>query len=157
MYKCNNCDYESSIEFLLCPQCKKGFGYKVEEETKTIFSSEKEKKILKNEKKIKKRKLLSIKDLKSEDKEERLNTGFKELDKVFGGGIMRNSLNLIYGSPGIGKSTLLLELINNISKKENIKCAYISGEETPQQIKKRYKRLKLTGDFIIDDETNLLQ
>ena len=158
MYVCNNCGYESNLKFILCPKCKQGFGQlKENENNKKIFSSKKEKEIYKNKKKIKKeRKIFSIKELKEENQEERINTGFKELNKVFGNGIMKNSLNLIYGQPGIGKSTLLLEVINNISK-QGYKSVYISGEETPLQIKKRYDRLELLENFSIDDETNLLQ
>ena len=155
MYKCNNCEYENLTSFGLCPECKNGFGELIEKEKK-VFTSKKEKQIYNNKKHIKTRQIKNIKDLKENNTEERIKTGFKELDKVLGNGIMKNSLNLIYGQPGIGKSTLLLEVINNVSK-TNLKCAYISGEETPLQIKKRYDRLGLKENFSIDDETNLLQ
>jgi len=156
-YRCNNCGYETFFKFGLCPECRHGIGEPVvEEEKKQIYKSKKEKEILKNRKYIKKKKLVSIKEVEKNDNNRRIKTGFKELDKVFGNGIMENSINLIYGTPGIGKSTLILQIINNISKK-GLKCVYISGEENPAQIKERYSRLGLNGEFYIEDETNLLQ
>ena len=72
---------------------------------------------------------------------ERIPTPFKELDRVLGGGIVLGSVSLIAGDPGIGKSTLLLQVAALLSK--NISVAYISGEEGIEQIRLRAKRLDL--------------
>ena len=71
----------------------------------------------------------------------RYTTGINEFDRVCGGGLVKGSLNLIGGAPGIGKSTLLLQVIAYLSK--NYKVAYISGEEALAQVKMRASRLQL--------------
>ena len=70
----------------------------------------------------------------------RINSGFDELDRVLGGGFVNGSLTLIGGEPGIGKSTLILQICNNI--KVDGKVLYISGEESAEQIKIRADRLR---------------
>lgn len=70
----------------------------------------------------------------------RIKTGFPEVDRVFGGGIVDGSVILLGGEPGIGKSTLLLQIVDNLPK-----TLYISGEESGQQLKLRAERLKLAG------------
>lgn len=77
------------------------------------------------------------------DEEERIVTGIGELDRVLGGGIVSGSLILVGGDPGIGKSTLLLQMCRILSENEH-KILYVSGEESPKQIKMRAERL---GDF----------
>lgn len=73
----------------------------------------------------------------------RIKTGFPEIDRVFGGGIVDGSVILVGGEPGIGKSTLLLQIVDNLPK-----TLYISGEESGQQLKLRAERLKLGGKNI---------
>lgn len=70
-------------------------------------------------------------------------TGIAEFDRVLGGGIVRGSLVLVGGDPGIGKSTLLLQVCRELSQK-NVPLLYVSGEESLHQIKMRADRL---GDF----------
>ena len=70
------------------------------------------------------------------DEEDRIRTGFDELDRVLGSGIVRGSLVLVGGDPGIGKSTLLLQVCRNLAG-QNQKILYISGEESLKQIKLR--------------------
>jgi len=70
----------------------------------------------------------------------RFCTGIEELDRVLGGGIVKGSLVLVGGDPGIGKSTLLLQMCREIVNKSK-KVLYISGEESPSQIKMRAERL----------------
>ena len=89
----------------------------------------------------------SGKTLKSSDiakalsqRTDRLKSGIAEVDEVLGGGFVAGSVNLLAGQPGIGKSTLLLQLAHNASK--NHKVLYISGEESAQQIAMRAERLK---------------
>lgn len=80
------------------------------------------------------------------DGENRWKTGLKELDRVLGGGIVPGCLMLIGGDPGIGKSTLLLQICEHISKK--LKILYVSGEESKRQIKLRAQRLNVHSDNI---------
>ncbi len=86
--------------------------------------------------------------------EERLSTGIKELDRVLGGGIMQGSVTLVGGDPGIGKSTLLLQMCKNLAEK--ISVLYISGEESLKQIKLRAQRVGAFQDRLqVMCETNL--
>ena len=77
----------------------------------------------------------------------RLNTGIAELDRVCGGGLVAGSVILVGGDPGIGKSTLLLQLVGNLSKM-NEQCIYVSGEESLSQIKMRADRLGIKDSNI---------
>ena len=86
--------------------------------------------------------------------EKRLKTDIGEVDRVLGGGIVEGSLILVGGDPGIGKSTLLLQISDNVSKKG--KVLYVSGEESNEQIKLRSQRLKIDCDnLLILAETDL--
>ncbi len=86
---------------------------------------------------------VSITDITVKE-QERLSTGFQELDRVLGGGIVPGSLVLVGGDPGIGKSTIMLQMIEGIFRK-NVSLTgpalYVSGEESLTQIKMRSKRL----------------
>ena len=77
------------------------------------------------------------------EEEERYLTGLKELDRVLGGGIVKGSLILISGDPGIGKSTILLQICQYLGKK--LKILYISGEESKRQLKLRASRLGVSS------------
>ena len=86
-------------------------------------------------------------------KECRRPTGMKELDRVLGGGIVPGSLILVGGDPGIGKSTLLLQMCRLVSA-EGTKVLYVSGEESAKQIKLRAERIgKFTDDLYLFSET----
>ncbi len=78
--------------------------------------------------------------------EQRYVTGISELDRVLGGGIVKGSVVLLSGDPGIGKSTILLQICKAFSDKLNI--MYVSGEESPNQIKLRASRLSVEGDNV---------
>ncbi|MGV3278075.1 DNA repair protein RadA [Rickettsiales bacterium LUAb2] len=85
---------------------------------------------------------LSFTDFQSKEEDlTRYISNLKEFDRVCGGGIVPGSVILLGGDPGVGKSTLLLQLIANLSN--NYKCTYISGEESTNQLKRRAKRLNL--------------
>ena len=87
--------------------------------------------------------------------DERTGTGLNELDRVLGGGIVKGSLVLVGGDPGIGKSTLILQVCGSVAKKGK-KVLYVSGEESPQQIKMRADRLGITSENLsILSETSL--
>ena len=87
---------------------------------------------------------VSIRDLEATDEKKRLKTGFSELDLVLGGGILQGSISLLAGQPGIGKSTLLMQVCTEIAK--NHKVLYISGEESAGQVKLRAMRLGADSD-----------
>lgn len=104
----------------------------------------------------------SLKQLSSVTENEiaRIKTGINEFDRVMGGeknkGVVPGSVSLISGEPGIGKSTLILQVLSSISKK-GFKCLYLSGEESEQQIKIRAERLSAASDNIyIFTETDVL-
>lgn len=80
------------------------------------------------------------------EKTMRVSSSISELDRVLGGGVMRPSSVLVGGEPGIGKSTLMLQLINNLSKYGQ--TLYVSGEESPSQVRLRSERLNLDTDKI---------
>jgi len=79
------------------------------------------------------------------DPELRLKTGLPEFDRTLGGGVVPGSMVLIGGDPGIGKSTLLLQIVARLSK-EGFRALYLSGEESPQQIKIRAERLSIHAE-----------
>lgn len=88
------------------------------------------------------------------NQEERLQTGIRELDRVLGGGIVAGSMTLVGGDPGIGKSTLLLQVCRNLAEKVSV--LYISGEESLKQIKLRAQRIGAFSDqLLLLCETNL--
>ncbi|MCQ2524555.1 MAG: DNA repair protein RadA [Lachnospiraceae bacterium] len=143
---CRSCGYESSKWMGQCPGCKEWNTF--DEEPVMISSSSGKKRSLSAAKPV------SISEVSS-DKEERISSGSKELDRVLGGGIVKGSLVLIGGDPGIGKSTLLLQ-VTKILSVSNHKVLYVSGEESLRQIKMRADRLgKDFKDMMLLCETNL--
>ena len=78
--------------------------------------------------------------------EERFKTDISELDRVLGGGIVKGGIVLLSGDPGIGKSTILLQICNALQK--NLKILYVSGEESAMQIKMRANRLGVESDNV---------
>lgn len=149
IYTCQQCGYESPRWLGKCPSC--GEWNSFVEEIKDNSANAKAK-IIKNI--LPENMPKSIKDIKSGEKE-RYKTNLKELDRVLGGGLVRGSLTLISGDPGIGKSTLLLQTANNIAKSYG-KVLYVSGEESEEQIKIRGDRLGVHADNLyIVSETNL--
>jgi DNA repair protein RadA/Sms len=96
-----------------------------------------------------------LKDIKI-TKEQRISTGISEFDRVLGGGIVLGALILLGGEPGIGKSTLLLQIAASIAKSKNNMVLYVSGEESTQQLKMRADRLNIDSDNIyLLPETNI--
>ncbi|MFQ5900404.1 MAG: DNA repair protein RadA [Thermodesulfobacteriota bacterium] len=88
--------------------------------------------------------------------EDRLTTGISELDRVLGGGAVAGSVILIGGDPGIGKSTLLLQGLNQIAAKGNL-VLYVSGEESPKQTRMRGERIGATSDHLLIYAENSLE
>ncbi|MBU5301188.1 DNA repair protein RadA [Clostridium sporogenes] len=145
VYTCQQCGYESIKWVGKCPGCNT-WNSMVEEEKQSTNKTIKNINI-KSEPKM-------ISTIKSSEYE-RLDTGIKELNRVLGGGIVKGSLTLISGSPGIGKSTILLQAANNIATNYG-KVLYVSGEESEEQIKMRADRLKvISKEIYILSETNV--
>lgn len=137
VFYCQSCGYESSKWMGQCPGCKEWNTF-VEEKinTKTVVSSSASRSGRENEKPLR------LSEIALND-EERMSTHMKELNRVLGGGIVPGSLILVGGDPGIGKSTLLLQVCRNMAQ-DNRKVLYISGEESLRQIKLRANRI---GEF----------
>lgn len=85
---------------------------------------------------------------------QRIKTEIKEFDKMIGGGLVRGSVTLVGGEPGIGKSTLLLQLSDKLSK-NGLNCLYVSGEESTIQIKIRAQRLRVDSSIKLVSSTSL--
>ena len=120
IYICQECGYESAKWLGKCPSCNSWNTFNEEVRDNKVQVKNDIVKKLKPENMPK-----SIQDIKSGEKE-RYDTGINELNRVLGGGLVKGSLTLISGDPGIGKSTLLLETANNIAKKYG-KVLYVSG------------------------------
>jgi len=146
-FVCQNCGYESARWLGKCSECNSWNSF-VEEKTVT----EKSQKYTFEAGKTSK--VSAITDIEGRE-EDRYNTGINELNKVLGGGLVIGSLVLIGGEPGIGKSTLVLQMCNELSKKYG-SVLYISGEESISQIKMRANRLKaVSKDIFLVSETNI--
>lgn len=135
IFFCNSCGYESSKWMGQCPGCKEWNTFV--EETVTPAAGNSKMNPRKTDYKVS-----SLKDV-SLDKEDRITTRIAELDRVLGGGLVAGSLTLVGGDPGIGKSTLLLQVCRFLSM-DGRKVLYISGEESLKQIKLRAMRI---GEF----------
>lgn len=133
-YFCQSCGYESAKWLGKCPSCSQWntFVEEVVEKSPAAIPT------WKNDSSPRKLSKPSKVDEIQSSTERRILTGDKELDRVLGGGLVEGSLVLIGGEPGIGKSTLMLQLALNLKGK---KLLYISGEESEQQIKMRAERI----------------
>ncbi len=150
IFTCQQCGYESPRWLGKCPSCNSWNSF-VEEIKDNTTESVRER-VIKTM--IPENAPKSIGTIKSGEKQ-RMKTNIVELDRVLGGGLVKGSLTLISGDPGIGKSTLLLQTANNIAKKYG-KVLYVSGEESEEQIKIRGDRLNVDAkDLYIVSETNL--
>ena len=89
---------------------------------------------------------VSINDIIPSDSSARLLTGFKDLDAVLGGGFLQGSVSLLTGQPGIGKSTLLMQICSKISEEQPV--LYVSGEESAGQVKLRAERLGARSEML---------
>lgn len=145
VFFCQNCGYESSKWMGQCPGCREWNSF-VEE---TVSA-----KTTKTQHKTKSVEPVTLKEISIQE-ESRMCTGIKEFDRVLGGGIVPASMVLVGGDPGIGKSTLLLQVCQKLSSQG--KCVlYISGEESLKQIKMRAGRIgDFTDSLLLLCETNL--
>ena len=138
VFFCRECGYESAKWMGQCPGCKSWNTFT--EEPVAVKPSGRVN-ALKTDGKAEPVKLSQV----SVDEKDRISTNMEELDRVLGGGIVPGSLILVGGDPGIGKSTLLLQVCRNLSDKA-LDVLYISGEESLRQIKMRANRLGEFGD-----------
>lgn len=145
VYFCQNCGHEENKWLGQCPMCKEWNTF-VEEPVSFAKSV--------SAKQIKDVEVVPLKHVET-DQEERIKTKIEELDRVLGGGIVPGSLLLVGGDPGIGKSTLLLQVCQRLCEDKH-QVLYISGEESLKQIKLRANRMgEFTEDLLLLCETNL--
>lgn len=135
IYICSQCGYESAKWYGCCPGC--GEWNCMEEDIRTPMQQKSAKSPVKSVF------AQTINEISAED-EIRFKTGMTELDRVLGGGIVKGSLVLLSGDPGIGKSTILLQICEHLGK--NLRVLYVTGEESARQIKLRAKRLGVKTD-----------
>ena len=145
LFYCKECGNESSKWLGQCPVCH---------EWNTFVEAEVTKSSQKVEKALMERKPSHLSEIQMEE-EKRISTHMEEMDRVLGGGIVRGSLVLVGGDPGIGKSTLLLQTCHRLCA-DDLSLLYISGEESLQQIRMRADRIGEFNDHLaLLAETNL--
>ena len=133
VFFCQNCGHEESKWLGQCPACREWNTFVEEKATSVKAGTVRDKK---------EAQIVALSSVET-DEDERMMTEMAELDRVLGGGIVPGSLVLVGGDPGIGKSTLLLQVCQRLAAM-NKKILYISGEESLKQIKLRANRM---GDF----------
>lgn len=141
IFVCSECGYESPKWLGKCPACNSWNTFYEEKISKSSKSSDSRTREV--------NKPIQLNSV--EGKEEiRRKTGTEELDRVLGGGLVKGSLVLLGGEPGIGKSTLILQLCAKITEtSKDKKVLYVSGEESAEQIKLRADRLNINNDNIM--------
>lgn len=138
VYVCSNCGHESPKWYGKCPSCGEWntMNEEIRDTKKSTVTASKRTVSGYSQP-------YSINEISTED-EHRYDTGSKELNRVLGGGIVKGSLILLGGDPGIGKSTVLMQMCQHLG--ETLKILYISGEESKRQLKIRATRLGVTAD-----------
>ncbi|MCL2188295.1 MAG: DNA repair protein RadA [Defluviitaleaceae bacterium] len=152
LFECNSCGYETAKWLGRCPSCNQ-FNTMEERAVRpapaktagglaAFSASSTVKKVRSSKNALSGASLLRDIPLNASARDARQPTGIQELDRVLGGGLVNGSLLLLGGDPGIGKSTLLLQMCRQMAS-EAFPILYVSGEESPSQIKLRAKRLKV--------------
>jgi len=145
VYFCQSCGHEEGKWLGQCPMCKEWNTFAEEKVTSTADKKSKQARDLE---------VVTLTQVNVES-DTRVVTNIGELDRVLGGGLVQGSLILVGGDPGIGKSTLLLQVCQRLSKSQK-KVLYISGEESLKQIKLRANRMgEFTEDLTLLCETSL--
>ena len=151
VYICSKCEYHSSKWLGRCPSCNSWNTLDeqiITDESKSLQNSKNFSYPIKSTPAI----ALDYIDIPRYIRD---TTGIGEFDRVLGGGLVNGSVVLISGEPGIGKSTLLMQICGRLSS-ESHKILYVSGEESTGQLKMRAKRLNVSGkDLFIQTETNI--
>ena len=146
IYFCQNCGHEESKWLGQCPMCREWNTFVEEKVTVSKGTAAKNS--------VREAEVVTLSSV-STDQEVRMQTEIEELDLVLGGGVVPGSLVLVGGDPGIGKSTLLLQVCKRLSD-QGRKVLYISGEESLKQIKLRANRMGTFSDhLLLLCETNL--
>ena len=144
LYQCSNCNYNAIKWLGCCPECKQWETFKEIKITPSVFPKKQ---------KSPENTLVSLHTIETQHKK-RMLSGISEWDRVVGGGIMPSSLLILTGDPGIGKSTLLLQISNNLAK--NYTVFYFSSEESLQQVKSRAERLDcINENLLFSDQADL--
>jgi DNA repair protein RadA/Sms len=136
---CQNCGHQSPKWLGKCPSCNQWNPF-VEEEIRSDPRNDRSEYAMSEAP-------LSI-DAIVTDEKERISTGMAEMDRVLGGGLVGGSVVLVGGDPGIGKSTLLLQVLSGMAR-NNLKVLYISGEESAKQIKLRGRRIGASSENLL--------
>ena len=148
IFLCQNCGYESRKWLGKCPECGE-WNSLVEERVVTTKKGSS-----RGGFRLREAKAIAYNEIESQD-DTRITSGVTEFDRVLGGGIVPGTLVLLGGDPGIGKSTLLLQVAEKLSV-QGATVLYISGEESERQIKLRGERLKIQAtSLLLLPETNL--
>jgi len=138
VYICQNCGFQLPKWLGKCPECEE--WNTIEEEVISDSIKDIASKVQITED------VLSLDQLKS-SQYSRISSGIKEIDRVLGGGVVEGAVTLIGGEPGIGKTTILYQLLDKISSKD-YKSLYVSGEESVQQAKLRLERLSINSSHV---------
>ena len=140
-FVCQQCGNISAKWIGQCPNCRAWNSF-----VEQIQEPENEKKsaLAKGKLSGKKLEYVKLNSVIPSDAKARLDTGFKDLNIVLGGGVLQGSVNLLAGQPGIGKSTLLMQICAEVAKAKNV--LYVSGEESAGQVKLRATRLGANSD-----------
>ena len=149
IYRCQSCGYSSQKWLGRCPECDKWNSFT--EEQVLSEPQQKTRRLTEFSSKV-----FRLNEIQT-SKHSRIMTGIGEFDRILGGGLMPSSIVLLGGSPGIGKSTLMLQVASNLSGADKTTVLYVSGEESPEQVKIRSDRLgvKQEGALYFASETNL--
>ncbi|UCD34135.1 MAG: DNA repair protein RadA [Nitrospiraceae bacterium] len=140
LYQCQSCGYASPKWLGKCPDCGQWNSFSEEKRVTSLKSQSAAEPV-------------ALKDI-SASQGRRSSTDIKELDRTLGGGVVMGSVVLIGGDPGIGKSTLILQSMKGLARLGTV--LYVSGEESPEQVKIRADRLHIhCGEIILLPETSL--
>ncbi len=140
MFICKNCGYKSVSWIGKCPECGEWNSFEKEADNKKSSKS-----------KTKNIKITKLSQIDAAQNLKRIQTGINQVDKLLGGGIVQGEIILLSGEPGVGKSTLLLQAVQNID------TLYISGEESLTQIKNRANRLKVNLNNVLFSEDTTIE
>jgi DNA repair protein RadA/Sms len=149
---CSNCGFESITHLGKCPSCHSWNTLEKQTISQAVKKSVKSNGAFSIDKSG--GRCIALADIIENTDIDRLSSGFEELDSVLGGGLQKGALVLIGGDPGIGKSTLLLQVAGFACAKNN-KVLYVSGEESLGQIKNRANRLSINNSLLLMAETSL--
>lgn len=141
VYVCSSCGYQLGTWIGKCPECNE--WNTIQEQVSVAKGFGSKSKILKPEKII---------DVKAEKRAPRLKTSINDINEVLGGGIVPGSVILLAGQPGIGKSTILMQIADSLAGDNNI--LYISGEESAEQVSLRASRLGANADKLMVSSSN---